>query len=503
MKNFTDYIENTYHFPLSIPDQEALHTTPSSELEALQKKIERKYEIGAKILSIINTPLSKRTITQLLRQSLQSSMKGLTRMSDLTHLKQSGHFDDDLFDKYHRKLLNHTQLYQKLIELVNQAKEQSFEPADFRKYLQSGLFDQGIYKLQRRATEEELQAVLNQIQAEIQIKYDLELCKKDQDFILNNQVQNNHIITQIVVPKYRLAQEIIQLLGGHYMDDVIQMELERGMNEGVPILKRFKALAEWYNGGYLSKVLVKKFHYQLIHDLDELEEFFLFLEKISEYISKDRAIHYMELGLYEVFDEKHFENLLRVEQSLYDISDYIEESVGEYIRIMQTPASGKGLITNRRLVQCFEKFINALDLLFKHRELFGITKHLPKLQQFQNGFARLFQDYYRKNHSLPTQKPYKAIEYIRPFSKVFFTIESENLLRMSMAVLDESQHAIQQQEYLENSTLIETVQQFQLRVQAIQEAYANPKLLTEIISRLLPLENTHTVMLNEYLRQKN
>ncbi len=503
MKSFTDYIENTYNFSLSIADQKTLDEVPANELIAFQKKIERKYEIGAKILKIVNTPLAKRTVTQLLRQSLQTSMKGLTRMRDMTYLKQSGHFDDNLFDKYHRKLINHTQLYQKLIELVNQAKEQSFEPVEFRKYLKSGLFDQGIYKLQRRATKEELQAVLDKIQTDIQEKYYLELCQKDQEFILHNQVQNNHIITQIVVPKYRLAQEIIVLLGGHYMDDAIQAELEMGMNEGVPMLKRIKALAEWYHEGYLSRILVKKYHCQLIHDLDELEALFRFLEKISEYISKDRAIHYMELGLYEIFDEKHLENLLQVEQSLYDISDYVEESVGEYIRIMQTPASSKALITNRRLSQCFEKFVNALDLLFEYRQLLGINKYLPKLQQFQNGFARLFQDYQGRNPRLPAQKPYKAIEHIRPLSRIFFMIESENLLRMSMTIVDQSQHIMLPPKDLENSGLIETIEQFQSRVKTMQEAYTNPKTLTAVIPRLLPLENTHTVMLNEYLGQKN
>ena len=503
MTDFAEYIETTYNLPLSLSDQDALEKISTQAQNTFQKKVERKYKMGAQVLKSVPTLLVEKTIHLLLQQPPSHSLKSFSHLNELLQLKDTGYLDEALFEKYHQKVLTHMQTHKKLLELAHHAEEQSFAPEEFQQYLKSGLFDEGIYTLNRGSSPEEVQAVLDEMRDEIYEKYQLSLCEKDEHFILNNKVRNRHIITQIVVPKYRLAHEILDLLGGDYMDVAIQEQLELGLNEGIPMLKRIKALAAWYSDGYLSQTLVKKCHHSLVQDLDELEAFFRFLEKISELISKDRAIHYMELGLYEVFEEDHFNPLLTAEQHLYDISDYLQESVREYVQIMKTPAASKSLITNRRLAQCFHKFVRSLDELLENYQLLEIKKYLPKLKQFQNGFTQLFEEFHGKNQSLPTAKPYKAIEFIRPYSRMYFNIESENLLRMSMFVVQQSQQAFQQPEQLQIPVLADAAKQFQLRLQVIQEALSNPKELTAMMGQLLPLEQNHLFELNRYLNKEN
>lgn len=502
MTEFADYIETTYGFNLSIPDQQILHEVSSEEADSLKKRVERKYQISKEVLGQYASPIVQKTIKQLLKESPQFGVKALNRMKDLLKMKASGYLDDALFDKYHRRSISKLRIHNKLMEMVNEAKDQQLEPEEFRKYLNSGLFDQGIYTLKRGPSEEELQKTLDEMRLEIYTRYQFSICDKDVNFILNNRVQNHHIITQIVFPKYRIGHNIIQLLGGHFMDPVIQKEIEYGMNEGVPILNRIKSLAEWFSEGYLSKILVRKFHHTLVYDLDELEEFTLFMELISEYISKDRAIHYMELGLYEIFDEKKFQKLLKIEQSLYDISDDLAESVSEYIRIMKTPAASKSLITNRRLAQCFVKFVHAADSLFEHSDILEISRYEDRLQQYLNGFTRLYRDYYGKNPSLPSQKPYKAIEFIKPFARMFFNIESENLLRQSLQVYNKSQEIFKSEKDAEVPVIAESIKQYHYRFKTVHDALKNPKEFPKMIGKLIPLKTHPMNEIDAYLNKK-
>ncbi|MBF0278679.1 MAG: hypothetical protein HQM13_12845 [SAR324 cluster bacterium] len=502
MNGFPEYIKNTYNLPISFADQEAINRVSSEELESLKKKIERKYKTAAQILTKFKSPILEKTIELQLEKSPAICLRAFSRVEDLLQLWSSDYLDDILFDKYHQKVVGHSETHAKLLDLVHQAQEQSFEPEDFRQYLASGLFDEGIYTMKRGPSPAEVKKLLEAMRLDIYKKYQLTLCKKDEEFVLYNKVRNPHIVTQIVVPKYRIASEIIDLLAGHYLDDPILKLLEMGLNDGVPILKRIKALAEWYAEGYLSQTLVKKYHLLLVHDLDELEAFFRFLENISELISKNRAIHYMELGLYEVFEEDFLSSLLKLERCLYDISDYFQDSVREYIQIMKTPAASKSLNTNRRLAQCFGKFINAAELLIGNCELLEIKKYLPRLRQYQSGLSQLFQDYHSKNPSLPAPPPFKAIEFIRPFSKMYFNIECETMLRMSTMLTQSGQKEFQKLSESDDPVLLECAKHFRLRVQVVQEALANPKDYFRIIGQLLPMKQTHMFELDQYLNKK-
>lgn len=502
MENFSSYIEKNYNFPLSIPDQKLLHEAEPETLESIQKKVERKYMASFELLKRVSTPAILKTIRFLLKEPPQFCIRSLGRMKELLNQKEAGYFDDQLYDKYHRQAISKLSLYEKLLDLINESKDRQMKPQEFQDYLNSGLFDQGVYNLTQGPSKEELKELVDDMRMEVYTKYQYSLTDKDIKFLKNNRVQNRHIINQIVVPKYRVASEIIQLLDGNFMDSIIQNEIELGMNEGMPVLKRIKSLAVWYSEGYLSIPLIQKYHHTLVHDLDKLEDFFMFMELISEYISKDRAIHYMEMGFYEVFDEKFFKNLLKNEQVLYDISDDISDSVGEYIRIMKTPGASKTLITNRRLSQCFEKFVRAIDQLLEHSDLLEIYKYQDKLENFQNGFIKLYRDYQRKNPSLPTQKPYKAIEFIRPFTRLFFTIESENLLRISLAVYNKSQILLSE-ETNSDPVLEQAKQRFLFRFQTIHKAFKEPKSLQSFIGQLVPIEQNPLLEVDRYVNGKS
>ncbi len=500
--NLAEQIQNNYKLNLTHSDQEMWESVAAEQQEVLRKKLLRKYEMAATILKVSNTPRVRQTLEQLLDRPIQISLKAFTRLFDMVQFKKDGYLDIPLFDKYHRQVINKSQVHRQMLDLVNQAKDEGFTADEFQDYLRSGLFDKGIYVLKRGPSEEELKAMLNEMEADVYTRYGYMLCPQDKNFVLRNKVRNTHIINQIVVPKYRIAREIEELLGSQYLDAVIHEQLDRGLNDGVPILKRIRALAEWRHDGFLSDLLVKKFHYTLVHDLDELEEFFKFLERISEFISKDRGIHYMELGMYEVFNESRFKKLLQVEQVLYDVSDDLGESVREYLRIMNTPASSKSLITNGRLAQCFEKFVRCLDTLFNNSELLSIEKHLEKLQTFQSGLVKLYAEFRQKNPTLPAQKPYKAMESIRPFARLQYSIQCENLLRMSMEVVQHSQKEIVEfkaPEKVRAVPLLEAAERFQDRVQNIRTASNSPKDMTDIVKQLVPFETTPLYEIQQYL----
>ena len=459
----------------------------------------RKYDLATAFLKKYDSPAVRKTIQKFLNRSVQSSIPVLSRLKTLLTSHQAGWLNQDQFEKLHFYIVSKVSVYNAFQNLQGQAEQENIPKANFREYFDSGLFEQGIYTLYKST--QSLEDLCQKIKNEIENKYGFKISPKDESFILHNRMRNEHVIYQIIIPKYRVANSIHKILGKNYFPNDLQSLLYAPFNEGLPILKRILALAKWTDQGYLSHLLTQYYHQSYIQDVDSLENLFIFLEMLSEQVSKPRAIHYLEMGLYQVFNQSNFGHFLEIEHIFYDAEDNLRESIVEYITIMKTPGNSKLLVTNGRLADCFFKFKMCVQLFAENIDLLEITKLETKVVQYLAEFKVYHEQYLSKNLSLPTQKPYGAINVISKFIQVYIAIENQLLLKNSIFLAKSFQNILATRQTTKKD-LEETFQKrYQERLHYVQLAMKPSTNISQAIAKLIPTESSPAYILSKFLKK--
>ncbi|MBF0237313.1 MAG: hypothetical protein HQM12_06380 [SAR324 cluster bacterium] len=487
-----------YGLPLSNYDHELFMKLEVSRRETFIQEIQPKYEISRFVLESVKLSSVEKSLTRLREAPVGKVRVPLNRLVRLVNYLQQGFLDEALFDRLHGLLITVSHRYKAFISLVNQARDQHVTPENFRLYLRSGLFEQEIYTLRAQMSDAERQTLLQSMETEVKDLYQQDLCVKDREFLLRNQLQNQHVLHEILIPKYRVFYEIEKLLKGPYLSEVLQPFVDMGLNYGVPLLKRSHTLAEWASDGFLSHGLVQWYFNTLIHDVDELEELFSFLMEIGDSVVPARALHYLELGLFELTEQHNFSGFQEVERHLSDLTDMLMASVQEYINLMSLPATHSELLTNERLTRFYQQILQCAEKMVGDKELIHAGRYVKRIRETVLKIELLHQESASKNQAFPGKKPYGVIEALKNLLKINFEIEWDNLLSMSQFLIKHMKELLASGKIPADSVM---AQIFSARMSLIEKARQQPHERNVYIAQMIPLGQFPLFTLSEYINR--